>query len=141
MKVLHRVLGILVGISCTGLTHTVYLYISNKTDRVFFATARRDFTKDDLVQILPGQANVEIENITPTDKLHIFWDNKGKLELWRKYRITLGAQREEPIYFTIIGSVCDGFKLRDVLNEPGEGGYEVQQMYQKREPARVCPQR
>lgn len=115
----------------------VDLRISNTSNKDIWATARADASGNDLVHIQPGAIRTFIENITPNDTLTLYFDQAG-MQIWGIYRITLGGQRNDPIDLTFAGNACDNFELQDILGEPGEGGYNLQDLYEKRPRTKLC---
>ena len=120
-----------------SLVHSVDLRISNTSNTAIWATARADALAQDLIHVRPGALRTFIENITPNDKLTIYFDPAGR-QVWGVFRITLGGQRNDPIDLTFAGNACDNYDLQDILGEPGEGGYNIQDLYEKRAPAKIC---
>lgn len=118
-------------------TCPVDLRISNTSTRDIWATARADASPNDLVHVHPKAIRTFIENITPNDTLTVYFDPSG-IHVWGAFRITLGGQRNDPIDLTFAGNACDNFELQDILGEPGEGGYNLQDLYEKRPPAKIC---
>ena len=118
-------------------TCPVDLRISNTSNKEIWATARADASGQDLVHVAPGAIRTFIENITPNDTLTIYFDQSGA-QVWGVFRITLGGQRNDPIDLTFAGNACDNYELQDILGEPGEGGYNLQDLYEKRPRPRIC---
>lgn len=121
----------------TLLPHFFYavdLRISNTSNRDIWATARADASGS--VHVPQGAIRTFIENITPNDTLTISFD--GGARVWGVYRITLGGQRNDPIDLTFAGNACENYELQDILGESGEGGYNIQELYEKRPLQKAC---
>lgn len=121
----------------SGFTHPVDLRISNTSNTDIWATARADASGRDLVHVAPGAIRTFIENITPNDTLTIYFNNPDMI-VWGVFRITLGGQRNDPIDLTFAGNACENYELQDILGEPGEGGYNLQDLYEKRPLVKRC---
>ncbi|MBS1986616.1 hypothetical protein JST99_01645 [Candidatus Dependentiae bacterium] len=133
-----RMVWNLLSLTClTGFMHAVDLRISNTSNRSIWATARNEASVTDLVHVAPGARRVFVENITPNDTLTMYFD--GGARVWGVYRIVLGGQRNDPIDLTFAGNACENFELQDILGEPGEGGYNLQDLYEKRPLEKRCP--
>lgn len=138
MKRIHSAYNLLLLMSLMShFVHSVDLRISNTSNKDIWATARADASGQDLVHVQPGAIRTFIENITPNDTLTIYFDQFG-MQVWGVFRITLGGQRNDPIDLTFAGNACDNYELQDILGEPGEGGYNLQDLYEKRPRGKMC---
>lgn len=115
----------------------VDLYLSNKTEKAHAATGRSNTRHDEMVSIPPQSHKIFVENITSNDTLTIY--QEGQDEPWGKFLISLGGQRNDPIWLTITELKCGQFVLEDILNEPGEGGYSIQILHEDTLPIPKCP--
>jgi hypothetical protein len=110
-------------------SHAVDLTISNTSNRDIWATVHTD---NNLTHVALEAIRTLIGNITTNDLLTIYFDQHGQKMIWGKFRIVLGGQRNDPIDLTFAGSAYSGgYELQDILGEPGEGGYNIQDLYEK----------